>query len=110
MKKLKMNTLEQFRKEQLKNPEFKQLVGLETQKVRLGYAIHRLRTAAGLTQAQLAHKVGVKQGYIARLEVGELGNLRISTLHKLAAALNHELVITIRSRRRHQTKKKFSIA
>ena len=56
--------------------------------------IHRLlamklkhhRKARGLTQAQLAKRVGLSLGYIARLEIG-MHDPPLSTLAKLAKAL-----------------------
>jgi uncharacterized protein len=52
--------------------------------------IRRARAAAGLTQAELARRAGVKQPEIARLEaVG--ANPRISTLDRVVAATGHSL-------------------
>jgi transcriptional regulator with XRE-family HTH domain len=46
-----------------------------------------------LTQAELALRVGVTQGYIARLETAMSPNYEINTLRKMAAALHKVLVI-----------------
>jgi transcriptional regulator with XRE-family HTH domain len=48
--------------------------------------IKRLREHRGWTQTQLAKKVGLSLGYIARLEIG-MHDPPLSTLAKLAKAL-----------------------
>lgn len=54
--------------------------------------IRRARNAAGLTQAELATRVGVKQPEIARLEaVG--ANPRVATLDRVVAATGHSLAL-----------------
>jgi len=52
--------------------------------------IRRARTIAGLTQAELAGRLGVKQPVIARLERGG-ANPRLSTLDRVIAATGHSL-------------------
>ncbi len=59
-----------------------------------GYQIARLRILRGLTQAQLAKKVGTKQPSIARLENGS-SLPSISFLTKLADALDARLEINL---------------
>jgi transcriptional regulator with XRE-family HTH domain len=48
--------------------------------------LKQLRKVRGLTQGQLAKKVGLSLGYIARLEIG-MHDAPLSTLVKLAKAL-----------------------
>lgn len=55
-------------------------------------AILEARVKKGITQAQLASKVGTKQSAIARLESGN-ANPSIGFLQKLAEALGKKLVI-----------------
>lgn len=49
--------------------------------------LKRLREAKGLTQEQLARKVGVSQGYLAHLESGGRTNPSLPLLRRLAKAL-----------------------
>jgi len=56
--------------------------------------IKEARTAAGLTQAQLAERAGVKQPVIARLERPG-ANPRFSTLKKVVAAAGHTLALDL---------------
>jgi DNA-binding XRE family transcriptional regulator len=53
---------------------------------------HRLRTEAGLTQAQLAERMGTTQSAIARMEGGG-SQPSLDTLEKLARAVGADLVI-----------------
>jgi transcriptional regulator with XRE-family HTH domain len=52
----------------------------------VGENVRRLRTVAGLTQAELAEKMGVDRAYVSALELGGR-NPTIVTLWHLAQAL-----------------------
>lgn len=54
----------------------------------------KARLRAGLTQAQLAQRMGTKQPVIARLEAGRRSP-NIRTLRKLAAATGSRLVVRL---------------
>ena len=54
---------------------------------RLSTVIRRLRDAKGITQRELAAKVGVKGAYIAQLETGARKNPSLDVLKKIAKAL-----------------------
>jgi transcriptional regulator with XRE-family HTH domain len=58
--------------------------------------VKQARAAAGLTQAELARRAGVKQPEIARLEAAG-ANPRISTLNKVVAATGHRLTLDLDS-------------
>ena len=49
--------------------------------------LRKLREASGLTQEQLAKKVGVSQGYLAHLESGGRTNPSLALIRRLAKAL-----------------------
>ena len=53
-----------------------------------GTRIKAARIAAGLTQAELADKVGVKYSAIHKYEAGLVVNLKRDTIARLASALN----------------------
>ena len=53
---------------------------------------HRLRTEAGLTQAELADRMGTTQSAIARMEGGG-SRPSLDTLEKLARAVGADLVV-----------------
>ncbi len=57
----------------------------------------RLRTEAGLTQEEMARRMGTTQSAIARLEAGGT-RPTLETLEKLAAAVGAELVVGVGER------------
>src|SRR3989442_3868129 len=55
-------------------------------------AVRSMRTGAGLTQAQLAKRIGTSQPTIARLEKGlDVRTPRWDTLQRIASALGRQL-------------------
>jgi uncharacterized protein len=56
--------------------------------------IRRARQAAGLTQAELARRAGMKQPEIARLE-SPGANPRLSTLKRVVAATGHSVKLDL---------------
>jgi transcriptional regulator with XRE-family HTH domain len=54
----------------------------------MGSMLRRLREVNGLTQVELAKKVGVTQSYIAQLESGRKISPSLEMLKKLAKALD----------------------
>lgn len=65
------------------------------QDLALGQLIYDLRTEAGLSQRQLAEKMGTTQSVISRLEEGGgAARNRIDTLARVATALDRHLVVS----------------
>jgi transcriptional regulator with XRE-family HTH domain len=60
----------------------------------LGELIYELRTGAGLSQRELAERMGTTQSVISRLEEGGSGRPRLDTLARVAAALERHLVVS----------------
>lgn len=60
----------------------------------LGELIYDLRTAAGLSQRELAERMGTTQSVISRLEEGGGARNRLDTLARVATALDRHLVIS----------------
>jgi transcriptional regulator with XRE-family HTH domain len=54
-----------------------------------------LRHAAGLSQTEVAARMGTSQSAVARIESGE-ADVRLSTLDRYAAALGRELDVRLR--------------
>jgi predicted transcriptional regulator len=52
------------------------------------------RRAAGLSQSQVAERMGTSQPAVARLEAGEV-DARMSTLQRYAAALGHRMEVRL---------------
>jgi transcriptional regulator with XRE-family HTH domain len=60
-----------------------------------GENVKRLRQDAGISQEELAMRIGADQAYVSRLEAGQL-NPTLETIGQIAAALdvaNHQLLI-----------------
>lgn len=62
--------------------------------IRLAFEIRRLREARGLSQRELAERVGTTQSAIARLEAGN-NSPSLPTLDRIAAALGAELTVSL---------------
>lgn len=60
----------------------------------LAQLIHDLRISAGLTQKELADRMGTTQSVISRLEEGGGSGNRVDTLARVANALGRHLVIS----------------
>jgi len=55
--------------------------------VHIGKRVHELRKAAKMTQDQLADAAQIPQGNISRLERGDVEDIHVSTLLRLASSL-----------------------
>jgi ribosome-binding protein aMBF1 (putative translation factor) len=74
-------------------PDAETRAGVE-QDLALGQLIYDLRTEAGLSQRELAERMGTTQSVISRLEEGGGARNRIDTLARVATALNRHLVVS----------------
>ncbi|HEY9558210.1 MAG TPA: helix-turn-helix transcriptional regulator [Acidimicrobiales bacterium] len=74
-------------------PDADTRAGVE-QDLALGQLIYDLRTEAGLSQRELAERMGTTQSVISRLEEGGGARNRIDTLARVATALDRHLVVS----------------
>lgn len=90
-----MEEWKEVKKELLKNKEaYKEYKKLEPRYQLISQLIEA-RTKRGLTQAQLAKKIGTKQSAIARVESGR-ANPSIAFLEKMTQALGTKLIIQVK--------------
>ena len=93
-----MLTHEKFRKKLLSNPEVKAEFDALEEEFALFDELLKARMEAGLTQAEVARRMGTKTPAVARLEAGG-GNKKhspsISTLRKYARAVGCQLEIRL---------------
>jgi transcriptional regulator with XRE-family HTH domain len=75
------------------DPSLRQEVEARLNELRLEQQLAALREARGLSQTQVAERVGVSQPAIAKLESGKVKNLQVKTLVRLAAALGARVTI-----------------
>ena len=73
--------------------ELEQMIEEETLNARVAQLIYDQRTAAGLTQKQLAELIGSQQPVIARLEEADYEGHSLSMLSRIARALRCKLDI-----------------
>jgi len=79
----------------VRTPRQRRLLEEERQRVALGDLIRDLREGQGLTQTQLAKKVGTTQSSIARIEDANYTGQKLATIAKIAAALGHQVEVTL---------------
>jgi ribosome-binding protein aMBF1 (putative translation factor) len=73
--------------------ELEEMIAESSLNAELAQLIYQARTSAGLTQQQLAERIGTKQSVIARLEDAEYEGHSLSVLQRIAIALNQRLEI-----------------
>jgi len=86
---------EEVKKELLQNPETASAYDDLKEEYSLIASISAARLEKGLTQAELAERIGTTQGNISRLESGR-HNPSVLFLRKVARALEKELEVTFR--------------
>ena len=83
---------EEFKKELLKDPEFKTEYDALEEEYNLVAAVIQKRIEKDMTQADLARKMGTKQSAISRLESGKC-NPSFEFLKRVAKALDSKVKI-----------------
>ena len=74
--------------------ELQQMIDEETVNAEVARLIYEARTAAGLTQAELAELIGSKQPVIARLEDADYEGHSLTLLQRIASALKQRVEIS----------------
>ena len=87
-----MTKLKDLKKRLMGDPEFREEYGRIDDEFRLIEALVRARTAAKLTQAELARRLGTTQSAIARLEGGGVSP-SFATLRRYAEATGTRLTV-----------------
>lgn len=92
---MKMDDLETYLNNQLKNSQFQEAWEESCLEFEVARQLVQLRQTMGITQQDLATKLGTKQSAISRLERG-VENITLSRLQELVEALNGEVEIRIK--------------
>jgi predicted transcriptional regulator len=90
-----MKTIKMHKKELMKDPDFRREYKALEPSFEFAKMIIKKRIEKGLTQAELAKKLGTTQSAIARLESGEY-NPSLKFLSRVADAFESELEIAIK--------------
>ena len=85
-----LNEFDDFVAEKLKDPNFELEFNALEPEFSIIHAMIEARKASGLTQKQLAERVGIDQGDISKIETGD-ANPSLKTLKKLASGMNTRL-------------------
>jgi DNA-binding XRE family transcriptional regulator len=90
---------ESYLARQMADPEFRALYAEESAKKELWLQLVEARRAAGLTQQQVAERLGVSQAQVARIEKRGYDAYTLNTLRRYIMALGEgfSLEITIRT-------------
>jgi predicted XRE-type DNA-binding protein len=83
-------------RELARDPEFRRKVEETLMAMRIEQDVASLRELRGVTQAQLAQMLGVKQPVIGRIEAGKAQNIGIRMLVRIATALGGQVHLSIR--------------
>lgn len=84
---------------QMADPEFRRLYEEEAAKKSLWLQLVEARQEAGLTQAELASRLGVSQAQVARVEKRGYDSYTLGTLRRYVAALGEGYVVEVTLRR-----------
>ena len=84
-----------YLKEQLRDPELRALFDEASERMEIALQIIKLREAHGLTQAQLAERVGTSQQTISRLENPGYQGHSLRTLRRIADALDARIEVRV---------------
>ena len=87
-----MTRLKELKKRLMEDPEFREEYARADEEYKLIEALVRARTAANLTQEELARRLGTTQSAIARLEGGGVSP-SFATLRRYAEATGTRLTV-----------------
>ena len=90
---MKLESVDKYLKEKLKDPYFKELYELEEQKLSIVKRIIDYRIRHHLNQKQLADKIGVTQQHISKIESGDFAN--VMTLEKVLLAIGYTVQMKV---------------
>jgi transcriptional regulator with XRE-family HTH domain len=95
-----MTSFKEFLKEQFKRDnDFENDFYKGLEKCRIAIEIAAFREKEGITQVELARRVGTSQSAIARMENADYQNYSIRTLRKIAEVLDLELLVSLRDKK-----------
>lgn len=87
-----------FWAKQLEDPEFRTIYEEEAAKKELWWQLVEARQAAGLTQEQLAQRLGVSQSQVAKIERRGYEAYTLTTLRRYVQALGTDFTLEVRVR------------
>jgi DNA-binding XRE family transcriptional regulator len=95
---------ESWRESLRENPDYQAVYKEEAAKSDLWLQLVQARLAAGLTQKQVAERLGVSQAQVARIEKEDYDAYTLTTLRRYIAALGDEFELEVSIRRKKEGK------
>ncbi|MBI4355916.1 MAG: helix-turn-helix domain-containing protein [Candidatus Omnitrophica bacterium] len=93
MKSRKLTRVQDHLQEKLRSPQFRESYAVEVFKAQIAREIIEVRIKEGLTQGELAQKIGVTQQEISKIENGEFQ--QIKTVMRVLLALRHRTTVCL---------------
>ena len=91
-KQIKAVDFQEYLSSELKNRKVKKYYDEYGKQLEIAYQISKLRKKEGISQGELAEKIGTTQSNVARMESGQQ-NFTTDTLQRIANALKRDLKI-----------------
>lgn len=91
----KQNALDILHRQAAADPELQQLLEEERVNGQVAELVYQARKRTGLTQAELARRMGTTQSVIARLEDADYEGHSLTMLRRVATALHIPLVLQL---------------
>ena len=85
--------MKELHKQSMRDPKYREAYDALEDEFSLASELIRARTRAGLTQAEVAERMGTKQSAISRIEAGK--NVSVEKLRGYAEAVGGQLKIQI---------------
>ena len=102
MKRKTTDAVDILKRRTAEDPKLQELYEEEKINLQAASAIRGARDAAGLTQGQLAEKVGTTQSVISRLEDADYEGHTLKMLERIAEVLDQRVVIHLEPASSHQ--------
>lgn len=87
--------LKDYIADQMKNPDFKKAWSDLDPEFQVLKAMIKAREKSGISQAELAKRLGTKQSVVSRLERGAFSKASLETIKKVADALDMRLELRL---------------
>lgn len=94
---------EEFWAKKMADPEFRRIYEEEARKKELWLQLVEARYASGLTQQQVAERMGVSQAQVARIEKNGYDAYTLRTLRRYIEALGNEFSLEIAVKKDEQS-------
>ena len=97
-----MTNTKSWIEKKLENPRFRKKFENESEKLLISEQLVKLRLLAGMTQAELAEKMGTTASAISRYESEGYDRYEINTIRKIVEACGGELQVIIKEKSRRR--------